>query len=83
MLPWTAGGHLQQRSLDLQAEDWLSIFRNLLKVMFLPASIILVLVTLCWRVAGGFWIVGAPVIAVQELEYASTTYSQWTAVSRA
>lgn len=79
-LPWTEG-EASARSMDLQAADWLSIFANLLKVMFLPASIILVLATLCWRVAGGFWLVAAPVIAVQDLGYASTTYSQWTAAA--
>ena len=80
LLPWTEG-EASARSLELQAEDWLSIFRNLLKVMFLPASILLVTVTLCWRVAGGFWLVAAPVIAVQDLGYASTTYAQWTGIA--
>jgi len=80
LLPWTEGA-ASGRSIELQAQDWFSIFANLLKVMFLPASIILILVTLCWRVAGGFWIVAAPVIAVQDLGYASTQYSQWTAAA--
>ena len=35
--------------------------------------------TLFWRVAGGFWVTSAPVLAVQQLGYASTQYSHWTA----
>jgi PAT family beta-lactamase induction signal transducer AmpG len=78
VLPWSAG-RASDRSIELQAEDWFSIFRNLLRVMFLPASIVLVTMTFCWRVSGGFWITAAPVIAVQQLGYESTQYSQWTA----
>lgn len=80
MLPWTPG-EASERSIALQAADWLGIFANLVKVMFLPASIILICVTLCWRVAGGFWLTAAPVIAVQQLGYESTDYSQWTAAA--
>jgi len=80
MLPWSTGT-ASERSLALQAGDWISIFANLLRVMFLPASIILVCVTLCWRLSGGFWISAAPVIAVQQLGYESTDYSQWTAAA--
>ncbi len=79
-LPWTSGDAMQ-RSLALQAESWRGIFGDLFKVMFLPASIILVLVTLCWRIAGGFWLTAAPVIAVQQLGYASTVYAEWNAVA--
>ena len=38
----------------------------------------LIIVTFSWRVAAGFWLVSAPVIAVQELGYESTDYSYWT-----
>lgn len=80
VLPWTSGEAVP-RSIALQAETWGGIFQDLLKVMFLPASIILVLVTLCWRIAGGFWLTAAPVIAVQQLGYASTVYAEWNAVA--
>lgn len=77
ILPWMPG-EASARSVALQASDWASILGNLLKVMFLPASIILILVTLCWRVAGGFWLTAVPIIAVQQLGFASSEYSQWT-----
>ncbi len=77
VLPWTEGSALQ-RSLSLQSNDFWSIAVNLRLVLFLKASVLLVLLTVCWRVSNGFWLVGAPVIATQELGYASTEYSYWT-----
>ncbi|MBD3645845.1 MAG: MFS transporter, partial [Pseudomonadales bacterium] len=78
-LPWTPG-EATARSIELQAEDWRSIFANLRKVVFLPASVILVAMTFCWRATDGFWLTAAPVIAVQQLGYASTEYSNWNAI---
>jgi PAT family beta-lactamase induction signal transducer AmpG len=77
LLPWTEGEALE-RSLTLQAENWTSIFRNLRLVLFLKASLVMIAVTGCWRIAAGFWAVGAPVIATQELGYESTIYAYWT-----
>lgn len=75
--PWSKGEALA-RSVTLQADNWISIPLDLKMVFFLKASIVLILVTLCWRIAAGFWLVGAPVIATQELGYSSTDYSYWT-----
>jgi len=80
ILPWTEG-EAASRSLALQAENWGEIFRNLLRVAFLPASVLLVTMTLCWRIADGFWITAAPVILVQELGYESTVYANWSSVA--
>ena len=77
LLPWTEGEALS-RSITLQSDDWLSIFSNLRLVLFLKASLIMIAVTGCWRIAGGFWLVGAPVIVTQDLGYESTVYSYWT-----
>ena len=79
-LPWTRGEATPQ-SIDLQAHDWRSIFSNLFKVVFLPASILLVFMTFFWRMSAGFWITAAPIIVVQDLGYESTDYSYWTAVT--
>ena len=49
--PWSAG-EASARSLALRS-DWLAIIRNLLKVMFLPTSLILMLMTFFWRVGDG------------------------------
>jgi PAT family beta-lactamase induction signal transducer AmpG len=66
------------RSITLQADDWMSIARDLRLVFFLKASLIMIVVTGCWRIAAGFWLVGAPVIVTQDLGYESTVYSYWT-----
>lgn len=77
VFPWSEGEALP-RSIHLQADDFRSIAVNLKLVFFLKASLLLILVTACWRISAGFWLVGAPVIATQELGYASTQYSYWT-----
>lgn len=76
LLPWGEGEALE-RSIALQADNWASIFRNLRLVLFLKASLIMIAVTACWRIAAGFWLVGAPVIATQDLGYESTIYAYW------
>lgn len=80
LLPWSEGG-ASDRSIALQATDWTSIFSNLLRVMFLPASLLLIVVTLFWRIQAGFWITATPIIVVSDLGYASTDYSNWTATA--
>ncbi len=80
VLPWSEG-EATERSVQLQASDWASIFSNLIRVMVLPASLLLIFVTLCWRVPAGFWLVAAPVISVQELGYDSTTYPEWYGIA--
>jgi len=79
VMPWSTG-QASKRSLDLQADSWLSIFNDLRKVLFLPTSLLLILITFLWRASDGFWLVGAPVIVVQDLHFESTTYSYWTSI---
>ncbi|MFT7549308.1 MAG: PAT family beta-lactamase induction signal transducer AmpG [Candidatus Azotimanducaceae bacterium] len=79
LLPWTEG-QASSRSLNLQAKNWLSIFSNLRKVLFLPTSLLLILITFTWRVSDGFWLVSAPIIVVQDLHFQSTEYSYWTSI---
>lgn len=79
ILPWTRG-QAADRSLELQAKDWASIFGNLLRVVFLPASVIFFLMTTLWRISDGFWISVAPVITVQHLGFESVDYSSWTSM---
>ncbi len=77
VFPWSDGDALP-RSVELQADDFRSIVVNLRLVFFLKASILLILVTACWRISAGFWLVGAPVIVTQELGFASTVFSYWS-----
>lgn len=80
LLPWTEG-EASARAVALQASDWSSIFMNLLRVMFLPASILLILMTLFWRIQSGFWVTATPVIVVSDLGFSSTDYSNWSATA--
>lgn len=80
MLPWTEG-RASELSLKLQSTDWASIATNLFKVMFLPASLLLICMTLFWRVQSGFWVTATPVIVVTDLGYQSTDYSYWSATA--
>ena len=80
LLPWSEG-EATQRSVELQIEDWATIVTSLLRVMFLPASLLLITMTLLWRIQAGFWITATPVIAVNDLGYASTVYSSWIATA--
>jgi len=78
LLPWTTG-EATKRSVSMQASDWRSIIQNLLRVILLPASILLIMMALFWRIQSGFWITATPVIVVNQLGFASTDYSYWTA----
>jgi len=80
LLPWTEG-RPTQRSLELHATNFKEIARNLAKALFLPASLLMLCVAFLFRFADGFWITVAPVVVVQELGYASTVYSSWTAAA--
>ncbi len=78
--PWSEG-EASERAIALQATDWMSILGNLMRVLFLPASILLMLMALMWRIQSGFWISATPVIVVSDLGYASTDYSSWSATA--
>ncbi|MES2604967.1 MAG: MFS transporter, partial [Pseudomonadota bacterium] len=80
VLPWTAG-EPTARSLSLKAEGWGQITKDLFKVLFLPASLLLLGASFLFRFADGFWITLAPIIVVQELGYQSTDYSSFTAIT--
>jgi len=79
VLPWSEG-EATQRSLNLKASSWKEIGVDLAKVLFLPASLLLMGVSFLFRFADGLWISVAPIVVVQQLGYASTDYSSWTAL---
>ena len=79
LVPWTEGQAVTL-SIASQAGDWRSIIINLFKVLFLPASLLLILMALFWRIQAGFWLAAVPVIAVNELGFASENYSNYAAI---
>ncbi len=74
LLPWTAGE--AAASTPRHATNFPLIFKDLLKVLFLPMSLLLTLTEFLMRARDGIYITIAPVLAVQELGYSSAEYSQ-------
>lgn len=79
LVPWTEG-RASKSAIANQAKDWRSIMLDLFKVLFLPASLLLFLMALFWRIQAGFWVSAVPVIAVNELGFASENYSNYAAI---
>jgi MFS transporter, PAT family, beta-lactamase induction signal transducer AmpG len=76
VLPWTSG-QATERSLQLRAESWWNIAVDLVKVLFLPASVLVLCVSWLFRFSDALWIQVGQTVAVQQLGYADTDYSSW------
>ena len=76
VLPWTKG-LATERSLRLRAGSWGVITADLIKVLILPASLLLICVSSLFRFADALWIQVGQTVVVQQLGYASTDYSSW------
>ena len=79
-LPWTPG-QATERSLQLRAVSWRAITVDLMKVLILPASLLLIGVSALFRFADALWIQVGQVVVVQQLGYLSTDYSSWISVT--
>lgn len=75
LLPWSEGE--ASPTLAQPDQSFLLIFKDLLRVLLLPMSLLLVGVELIARGAAGIYITILPVIAVQELGYSPAQYSYW------
>jgi PAT family beta-lactamase induction signal transducer AmpG len=80
VLPWTPG-QATERSLQLRAESWWDIAVDLARVMFLPASLLLIGVSSLFRFSDALWIQVGQTVVVQQLGVASTDYSSWISVT--
>jgi PAT family beta-lactamase induction signal transducer AmpG len=80
VLPWTPG-QATERSLQLRSESWAAVAVDLGKVMFLPASVLLIAVSSLFRFSDALWIQVGQTVVVQQLGYASTDYSSWISVT--
>jgi PAT family beta-lactamase induction signal transducer AmpG len=76
VLPWTQG-QATERSLRLRAESWWTIATDLVKVLFLPASVLLICVSSLFRFSDALWIQLGQTVVVQQLGYEDTDYSTW------
>jgi len=79
LMPWSEGRPaLVER---LQIVRFREILRDLLRVLFLPMSLLLVLVEFLARVRDGIAMVVFPVIAVQELGFTAESYAAFDAAA--
>ncbi len=74
LLPWTPGEAAPGRPA---AGGIFGMFRDIVRAVILPMSLVLIAAEFFIRVAGGVFITIAPVFAVQELGYADHVYSAW------
>lgn len=82
MLPWSPGEATPRPDLPARA-DWFAIVRNLTRVLFVPMSLLLVLVELLFRTAGGMGLVMYPEIAVKTLGYSAENFAQYLSLTSA
>lgn len=80
LLPWTEGKALP-RSVALQETKWKNIFRDLFRTLFLPMSILLIIVDFGERMSSGILQAVFPVLTTQKLGFSDTFYPEWTAIA--
>ena len=77
-LPWSDGRPADvQRRVDA---SWRGVFRDLLRVLFLPMSLVLTLVEFLNRVRDGIASAVLPVFSTQELGFTTEQYGQFIAI---
>jgi PAT family beta-lactamase induction signal transducer AmpG len=80
LLPWTKGS-ASKEALASVSKSWSEIFSILIRALFLPMSLLLILLEGLSRVAGGMLGAIGPVLTVQDLGWLQTEYSQWVAIA--
>jgi PAT family beta-lactamase induction signal transducer AmpG len=80
LLPWTKGS-ASKEALASVSKSWSEIFSTLIRALFLPMSLLLILLEGLSRVAGGMLGAIGPVLTVQDLGWLQTEYSQWVAIA--
>ena len=78
ILPWTEGS-ASEEALASVSKSWSEIFSTLTRALFLPMSLLLILLEGFNRAAAGMLVAIGPVLTVQELGWLQTEYSQWVA----
>ena len=81
LLPWTAG-RASDAARAVQPTDWRSVGADLVRVMGLPASLLLAGAAFCAGAFDGLIIAFMPVLAVGELGWTDTGYADVVAVGQ-
>jgi PAT family beta-lactamase induction signal transducer AmpG len=75
LLPWTKG-EASKAAEKIQLHSWKSIFKSLVKVFFLPVSLMMGIAAFSFSIGKGLIDTLLPVFTVQGLGWADTQYSQ-------
>ena len=78
LLPWTEGQATER--VETAKRGFRSIFADLMRVLFLPMSLLLVAVEFINRVRDGMEVAVFPVFAVEQLGYTTTQYTSFAGV---
>jgi PAT family beta-lactamase induction signal transducer AmpG len=78
VLPWTAGEETKREQPP--SASFFGIFKELLRALLLPMSLVLVGVEVLARASAGIAISISPTLAVQELGFSSEQYAYWIGI---
>ena len=78
LLPWTEGRATERA--ETAKRGFRAIFADLMRVLFLPMSLLLVAVEFINRVRDGIEVAVFPVFAVEQLGYTTTEYTSFTGI---
>ncbi len=79
LLPWTEGtSHHPEHAHHV---SWRAMFTNVFRVLVLPASLVLIVMTLLWRISNGIFVTAAPVIVTQHLGWELSDYTNWSSLA--
>lgn len=81
LLPWSFGT-ASETSSKLQVESWKQLFKSLVKVFFLPVSILMGIAVFSFNIGRGVMDTLLPVFSVQELGWTDSYYSNLTSVAK-
>ncbi len=81
LLPWSKGV-VSETSNKLQVESWKQLFKSLVKVFFLPVSIMMGIAVFSFNIGRGIIDTLLPVFTVQELGWTDIQYSNMISVAK-
>lgn len=79
MTPWSKG-EVSKKSKEVQLHSLKMIFKNLIKVFFLPTSLIMGTAVFTIAIGNGLMDTLLPVFTIQEIGWTNSTFSQVTAI---
>lgn len=75
-LPWSKKGGVARNAAKSQVQDWKTVFLSLFRVFVLPVSLIMGVAAFSFSMGRGVMDTVLPILAVQELGWTDTAYSQ-------